>query len=132
MLLSEAYPMKLKVEYVRGEDLKRTYWGVSSPQPAEVQLDLQDGILTAGYCPSRFGPLWFKSFFRTWYIPYISTEEIREVLDDLSPLAQRAVDGYDTVDGNDPDHIIVDMTPDGETALLEIGYYLQTRFGDMT
>lgn len=121
--------MRLQVQYVSGDDIRKTFWGKSKPQTPEIQLDLLDGILTAGYQHNYNGPLWLDSYLKTWEIPFLSTEEIRLTLDAIAPLAQRAVDGYDTVEGNDPGSEIADMSSDGESALLEIGTYLKTKYG---
>lgn len=122
--------MKLQVLYVTELDLEGAYLGQSEPQPVDVQLDLHGGVLTAGYDPRLKcnESDWASSYIKTWTIPLVPASQIKDLLDEIAPLAQVAVAAYDTVEGNDPLHEVADITAEGVAALNKIGEVISARF----
>lgn len=77
--------------------LYRHYLTQSTVQPAHVELDLEDAILSAGY-NGEVGPpyaqpeaVWHRRSLR-WSIPVLTAAEANRLLRELLPLAQRILD----------------------------------------
>lgn len=83
------------------------YPGRAKPQPAHVQLDLEDGELLASH-NAEVGEGMPASVFLgralRWDIPILTADAANRLLDGLVPLAQRIVDGA-TIEWNGNDHI---------------------------
>ena len=79
-------------------DLYLRYRGQHSPQPCYVQLDCESETLSAEVDGS-IGPgtpfrVWHGRAIR-WAIPALTTEAAEALLEEILPLAQRVVEGYE-------------------------------------
>ncbi|MFD4947002.1 hypothetical protein ACFWNT_31870 [Streptomyces sp. NPDC058409] len=76
--------------------LFRRYPHASAPQPAYIELGLEDGVFLASYDPlvGPGRPVEVASGIdRRWAIPALKGEAANELLGELAPFAQRVLDG---------------------------------------
>jgi len=112
----------VEVIHISGDaDLYNKYPGQSEPQGCYIQLDCEDGYLTADY-NAEIGnavPMnVYHGHVQRWGIPCLRSDEANKLLDRLSPIAQRVVDGYDSDwDGN---NMVAVFNEDAQKAIDEI------------
>jgi hypothetical protein len=98
------------------------YDGQTNPQPCHIHLDCRDGVLWADYsgdvgngtcsADERNGHIQY------WGIPVLRAAAANDLMQQIAPLAQRVVDGYDTDwDGN---NTVAVFSADAQDALEEI------------
>lgn len=84
--------------------LHHRYPGQTSAQPCHVELDCQDGELTADYnveIGNAVPLVVWHGHVRRYSIPCLSADAANEVLDEIAPFAQRVLNGYSSRwDGN--------------------------------
>jgi hypothetical protein len=90
-------------------------------QPCFVELDCQTGTLTARYNPEIGNAIpcsvWHGHEQR-WDIPCLTADAANELMDDITPLAQRVLDGYSSEwDGSNH---VAHFTADAHAASEEI------------
>lgn len=80
--------------------LYQHYRGQTSPQPCHVRLNCDDAIITAEYngiIGSGVPIHVFNMRHLCWPIPCLTADAANALLDELAPLADKVVDGYDLV-----------------------------------
>ncbi|MFJ5635089.1 hypothetical protein ACIQF5_20930 [Streptomyces goshikiensis] len=95
--------LTVEVRPVSGPDaLHRQYHGQNEPQPAYIELGLEDGIFLADYDAGGGTPGSVRAGIdQRWTIPVLTQKAANELLAELAPVAQRVLDGSDVQwDGN--------------------------------
>ena len=119
-----------KIESI--DELYRHYDRQSSSQGCYVELDCRDEVLTASYnaeignaVPSA---VWHGHVQR-WGIPLLTVDRCNDLLDDIAPLAEQVIDGYESVwDGNNN---VARFDDDAREAIDEIDHLTdESRFRD--
>lgn len=102
-------------------DLHCQYPGQTSAQPCYVELDCESATLRAAYNPEIGNGIPFAVHHgRTlrWSIAALTADVANALLDELAPLAQRVVDGFEAVwDGN---NMVGQLDADASAASEEI------------
>lgn len=102
------------------DELLCQYPGQNGPQSTNLELDLQDGELTAGYNPNINGYPESVAHGRTlWFsIPCLTATAANRLLEDAKPIAQRILDAAAIeLDGN---NFVGVLTSDADAALDEL------------
>lgn len=101
--------------------LHHRYHGQSERQDCYIELDCQDGELTADYnaeIGNAVPMAVHHGHVRRYTIPCLKADAANALLDKIAPLAQRIVDGYSSEwDGNNH---VADLDDDAQAAEAEI------------
>jgi len=91
---------KVKVTYVNGNELhQKNSSGELSRQRCYISLDCSSGVLTAD-CSYETGGVSFSVYHgheKRWRIPALRADAVNHILDEIAPLAEIILDGYDYV-----------------------------------
>ena len=97
------------------------YQGQTERQGCYIELDCQTGLLTATYNAEIGNAIPFSVYHghdRRWGIPCLIADAANDLLDEISPLAQRVLDGYTSEwDGNNH---VARLSDDAQAAEDEI------------
>ena len=112
---------QVRVCEIAGKDLWCHYTHQTSAQGCYVELDCETGRFTADYNPEiGYGvpeAVW-HGCTRRYEIPCLLADPANKLLAELRPLAQRIVDGYETIwDGNNH---VGSLDEDAQTAEAEL------------
>lgn len=110
------------------------YPSQTEPQDMYISLDLEDGELTASYngeignaVPSN---VWHGHTRRYYFPGILSVESINSIMAELKPLAQKIIDGYESVyNGN---NYVARLSPDAITAEEELENIVSNTEGEYT
>lgn len=109
-------------ELTEPDELLCHYPGENNIQPTNLELDLEDGELTAGYNPNVGGRAYPESVGnrRTlWFpIPCLTATAANALLEDAKPIAQRILDGA-TIEWNG-NNLVGVLTSDAQAACDEL------------
>lgn len=120
-----------KIHIVPTGDLYHRYYSQTNPQPCYIKLDCKTGRLCADW-NAEIGTsvpisVWHGHDQR-WSIPALHDHVADELLEELAPLCQRIVDGYECEwDGSNH---VARFTPDADAARDEIDGMLYRREWD--
>lgn len=114
--------MKVTIKEVEGEfDLYCHYRGQPEVQPCFIELDLEEGTLSADYDGEIGGAVPFNVWHRRairWEIPLMTAEAVNGLMEVVLPLAQRVFDGGE-IEWDGRNHVGV-YDADAEEAIEEI------------
>lgn len=108
----------MEIRYVEGLDTFRHYRGQTNPQRAEIVLDCEHEILTAGYATEIGSGMPARRYYNreiAWTIPHLRTTALKNLMDEIAPLAEIILDGYTEKYDRNNNHIGV-LDDDAENA----------------
>jgi len=82
------------------DELVHKYPGQSDPQPCYVELDLRDGVMLADWNSEIGNAIPFSVYHghvQRYSIPSLTADAANALMQELLPLAERVVDGYESV-----------------------------------
>lgn len=113
---------RVTVAEVSGNELHCRYPGQTSAQPCHVELDCESGALCAEYdteignaVPMRV----YHGHVQRWGIPALRARFANALLEEIAPLAERVVAGYDS-EWNGHNNVAT-FDADATAAMAEIG-----------
>jgi hypothetical protein len=92
-----------------------------NPQPCYVELDCDKETLSASYNGEVGNAVPFTVYHghdQRWGIPCLTADAVNEFMEEILPLAQKIVDGYESI-WNGHNHV-ADFTEDAQEAIEEI------------
>lgn len=102
-------------------DLHCHYSGQTFPQPCYIELDCKTETLSASYNAEVGNAIPFSVYHghdQRWGIPCLTADAVNEFMEEILPLAQKIVDGYESI-WNGHNHV-ADFTEDAQEAIEEI------------
>jgi len=123
MIVKEGIKMITIQEIKTTDELVHMYPGQSDPQPCYVELDLQDGVMTADWNSEIGNAIPFTVYHghvRRYSIPSLSADAANDLMRELLPLAERVVAGYESVwDGHNNVAILTDDASEANDVIEE-------------
>ena len=125
--------MKVKIAEVEGQFvLYCHYRGQTQIQPCFIELDLEDGTLSADYDGEIGGAVPFSVWHRRairWGIPLMTADAVNGLMETILPLAQRVFDGAEIEwDGS---NLVGVYNDDADAAIEEIERICGAEEGDL-
>jgi len=109
------------VKIADAKTLNRTYPGQTNSQPVYIELNCKHETLTADYNTEIGNAVPFDVYHghvQRFSIPLLKTDDLNALLDEIAPLAERVIDGYESV-WNGNNHV-ARFSDDARAALEEI------------
>lgn len=122
----------MKIQYVEGDNtLVHKYPGQFDIQPCYVELDIKNETLTADWNAEVGNAIPFSVYYgfeQRFPIPCLKTRIVNDLLDEIAPLAEIVIAGYESVwNGNNN---IASFNDEAQGALEEIEQLCESYYGD--